>query len=190
MRTKLRFIVIGVLVLVLAIGVGMVARSLWRQKQGGLALEAIELLPDVAQRIQDFHRIKIDGDRKVWDVSAKEARYFEEEGVVAVQDPVVAVYLENGRTVALHGRSGEVCLVDKAVDRVEVEGEVEVQLDEYLVSTDFARYDTDSDMIVAPGSVRMESSQIQLDGEALQVDLGAGRLRVGKNVRMFLWPKD
>lgn len=190
MRTKLRFIVIGVLVLVLAIGVGMVARSLWRQKQGGLALEAIELLPDVAQRIQDFHRIKIDGDRKVWDVSAKEARYFEEEGVVAVQDPVVAVYLEDGRTVALRGRSGEVCLVDKAVDRVEVEGEVEVQLDEYLVSTDFARYDADSDMIVAPGSVRMESSQIQLDGEALQVDLGAGRLRVGKNVRMFLWPKD
>ncbi len=190
MRTKLRFIVVGVLVLVLAIGAGMIARSLWRQKKGDLALEAIELLPDVAQRIQDFHRTRIVGDRKVWEVSAKEARYFEKDGVVAVQDPVVAVFLEEGRTVAMRGRSGKVYLVEKSVERVEVEGEVEVELDEYLVSTDFARYEAELDTIVVPGTVRMESTQIQFEGEAMEVDLGANRLRVGKNVHMLLWPKD
>jgi len=42
------------------------------------------VLPNVAQRIQNFHRVKVDNGRKVWEVSAREAQYLENEEVVVV----------------------------------------------------------------------------------------------------------
>jgi len=188
MRTNLRRIVVGMLVLVMAIGAGLVARNMWRQHRVDLALEAIELLPDVAQRIQNFHRAKIDGDRKVWEVSAKEARYFEDDGMVAVESPVIGVYPEEGRQISMRGRSGKVYLEDKDLERVEVEGGIEVEIDDYSLRTEFARYEADADRIVVPGTVRVESARIEFDGEEMEVDLAAERLRVSKKVRMLLWP--
>ncbi len=189
MRRQLRRLVVGLLVFVLVIGAGLLARGYWKQNKVELALEVIELLPDVAQRIQDFHRVKIDNGRKVWEVSAKEARYFEDDGVVAVQDPTVAVFFEEGRTVALRGRSGKVILNGTDVERVEVQGEIDAQIDEYSLSTDLAYYEAGSDRILVPGIFRVESSQIEFDGEAMEIDLVKQRLRVTDKVRMTLWPK-
>ncbi len=171
------------------IGVGLLVRGFLQQSKVEMALDVIELLPNVAQRIQDFHRVKINNGRKVWEVSAKEARYFEDDGVVAVQDPVVAVFFEEGRTISMRGRSGKVILDGSDVDRVEVEGEIDVQLDEYTVRTELAYYEAGSDRIHAPGSFRVESSQIEFDGVDMEVDLGEQRLRVSEKVRMTLWPK-
>ena len=189
MRRQVRRLVVTLLVLVLAVGSGMVAFSFWRQNKLDLALEVIEILPDVAQRIQDFHRVKIDNGRKVWEVSAKEARYFEGDGLVAVQDPVISVFLEGGQSVAMRGRSGKVILKGTEVDRVEFEGEIEVQFDDYSLRAEFATYEADTDRIVVPGSVHVESSQVEFDGDGMVIDPGAQWLRVTENVRMTLRPK-
>ncbi len=189
MRRQLRRWVVALLVFVLMIGAGLLARGYWNQSKVELALDVIELLPDVAQRIQDFHRVKIDNGRKVWEVSAKEARYFEDDGVVAVQDPTVSVFFEEGRTVALRGRSGKVILQGTDVDRVEVEGDIDAQLDEYSLTTDLAYYEAGTDHIRVPGSFRVEGKQLEFDGEAMEIDLVKQRLRVTDQVRMTLWPK-
>lgn len=181
--------VVGLLVFVLAIGAAMLARNFWEQRKLDLALEAIDLLPEVAQRIQDFHRVKFDGGRKIWEVSAKEARYFDDEGVVSVRGPVVEIYFEEGRSVALRGDEGKVILDGSDVESVEVEGRIDVKLDEYALRTDFARYETETDRIVVPGSVRVESAQVEFDGEAMEIDVGDQRLRVKQGVQMTLWPK-
>ncbi len=189
MRRQLRRLVVASLVLMLLIGAGLVARNFWRQNKLDLALEMIELLPDVAQRIQNFHRVKIDQGRKVWEVSAKEAQYFEDEGTVEVHEPVIAVYFEEGRTVGMRGKIGKVILVGKDVERVEVEGDINVQVDQYSVRTEFARYEAAADRIVVPGTVRVESEQVEFSGEAMEIDLEEQRLRVSRDVRTTLWPK-
>jgi LPS export ABC transporter protein LptC len=182
-------LVVGSLVFLLAIGAAMLARSFWQQRKVDLALEVIELLPEVAQRIQDFHRVKFDGDRKLWEVSAKEARYFEDDGVVAVHKPVVEIFFEEGRSIALRGNEGKVTLDGSDVESVEIEGRLDVKLDEYALRTDLARYETKTDRIVVPGSVHVESAQLEFDGEAMEIDVGGQRLRVDQGVRMTLWPK-
>lgn len=189
MRKQLRRLVVAVLAIVVLIGAGLLARNFLKQRSVDLALEVIERLPDVAQRIQNFHRVKVDGGRKVWEVSAKEARYLDGEAIVSVQEPVIAVYFEEGRTVGMRGRSGKVILAGKDVDKVEVEGQIEVQIDQYAVTTEFARYEADGDRIVAPGAVRVESPQIEFDGDGMEIDLADQRLRLSDNVRMTLWPK-
>lgn len=189
MRKRLRRLVVGSLVLLLLVGAAMLARNFWEQRKVELALEAIELLPDVAQRIQDFHRVKVDDGRKVWEVAAKEARYFEGDGVVAVEDPVVSVFFEEGRSVSLQGRSGKVILDGADVDRVEIEGEIDVKLNEYALSTESAYYEANTDRIIVPGAVRVESKQLQIDGNEMEIEVGAQRLRVNDGVHMTLWPK-
>ncbi len=189
MRRQLRRLVVGILVFVLMIGAGLLARSYWEQRKVELALEVIELLPDVAQRIQDFHRVKIDDGRKVWEVSAKEARYFEDDGVVSVEGPVVSVFFEKGRTVAMRGRSGKVILEGTDLERVEVEGEIDVQLDDYALKTEMAYYEAATDSIHAPESFHLKGTQLEFDGESLEVDLEQQTLRVSKKVRMTLWPQ-
>lgn len=164
-------------------------RSLWQQHQVDIALKAIELLPEVAQRIQDFHRVKIDDGRKVWEVSAKEARHFEDEGMVAVIEPVVAVFFEEGRTVSLRGNGGKVFIDGKDLSKVEVEGGIQVRIDPYSMRTEYAQYETETDRIVVPGEVSVESDQLEFDGRGMEIDLNEQRLEVKDGVEMLLWPK-
>jgi len=59
-------------------GVGVqLGRSQWQQHLRGLRSAQLDFLPEAAQRIQNFRRVKMDGDRKAWEVAAREAQYFE-----------------------------------------------------------------------------------------------------------------
>ena len=58
----------------------------------------------------------------MWEVSAREAQYRDTEQQVVVDDPVVEVFLEDGRAVALRGANGRVFLEGKELQRVELAG--------------------------------------------------------------------
>src|SRR5262245_13472793 len=122
MRKHLRRIVVALVVVAFAAGAYLVGQTLWRQRQSDLARVAVEMLPNVAQRIQDFHRVKVRDGVKVWEVSAREANYYEEDNVVIVSDPVVSFYGKDGRVVAVRGKEGRVLLGGKDLQGVEVSG--------------------------------------------------------------------
>lgn len=177
------------MVVVLAAGGALLGRDLWEQKKQDLALQALDILPDVAQRIRNFHRVKVEEGRKVWEVSAREAQYYEDEGVVSVEEPKVELFFEEGRTVAFSGRTGRVLLDGKDLSSVEVRGDIEVKFAGYEMRTDFARYDVAAEKIVAPGAVHITGEGLELNGEQMEVELPTQRLRVSGDVRMNLWPK-
>src|SRR5215470_8046614 len=110
MRTRLRWLVVAVLAVVLGAGAWLLQRDFAARRRADQARSFVEVLPNVAQRIQNFHRVKVDNGRKVWEVSAREAQYVENEQVVLVEAPVVEVFLQDGRTVSLRGDSGKVFL--------------------------------------------------------------------------------
>ena len=76
MSPRVRRLFIALVVLsVLGLLGGVAATRLTRARlERELARQAADLLPDVAQRIQNFHRMKVDKGRKVWEVAASEAR--------------------------------------------------------------------------------------------------------------------
>jgi LPS export ABC transporter protein LptC len=153
-----------------------------------LARQAADLLPDVAQRIQNFHRMKVDKGRKVWEVAASEARYLEEESMVVVTEPSVAFFFEDGRSIALTGRQGRVRLDGHELEQVEVEGEIQIQFGDYFIRTDSARYERSEDTIVAPGKVSITGQALDLEGDRLELELGTQRLRLRDNVRVVVRP--
>src|SRR5262245_52905639 len=101
MKARLRIAVLLALVVMLGGMAWMVRRTLRTNAEFALAQKALELVPDAAQRIQNFHRVQVRDGRKEWEIAAAEARYFEGEQRVVVRQPMVRLYLEDGRTVGV-----------------------------------------------------------------------------------------
>ena len=177
------------LAVVLGAGAWLLQRDFAARRRADRARSVADILPNVAQRIQNFHRVKVDNGRKVWEVSAREAQYVENEEVVLVEAPVVEVFLQDGRTVALRGSSGKVFLAERELKSVELQGDIEMQLGGYAMQTDAARYEAERGVIVAPGRVRITGSGFELQGEHMEVDVAAQQLLLSERVQTTLWPR-
>jgi len=189
MRTRLRWLAVALLVVVLATGAWLLQRDFAARRRAEQTRPIIDVLPNVAQRIQNFHRVKVDNGRKVWEVSAREAQYLESEELVVVDAPVVELFLQDGRTVGLRGATGKVFLKQRELQRVELQGDIDVQLDEYALYTDAAQYDAERGVIAAPGQVRITGKGFELRGARMEIDVAAQHLALSERVQTILWPR-
>src|SRR6185295_13746381 len=177
------------LVLVLAVGaVGVqLARSQWAQHLRSLRTKQLDFLPEAAQRIQNFRRVKMEGDRKAWEVAAREAQYFEDDQTVAVQAPEVSFYLKGDQgNVSIKGDQGRILLDGREMDRVELEGGIEVRFKDYVVRTDRAVYERASDSVVSPGAVSITGNGLKVTGARMTVEMEAQRFRLEGKVQTVL----
>lgn len=188
MRKRLHLIVMASVTLLLASVALLVGRSLWQQRQRDLMQHAVELLPGVSQHIQDFRRVKVQEGRKVWEVAATDAQYFDEDKTVVVRGAVLQWFLKDGRTVGLKGDEGRIILDGRDIKRIELTGAIEVALADYQVRTERAIYDHERGMISAPGSVAISGRALELRGDGLDVDVNAQRLTLLHDVSMRLQP--
>lgn len=189
MRSSLRLVIVAMVVAAIGGGAWLLWRGAAERRAAEQASLPVEVLPDVAQRIQEFSRVKVEDGRKVWEVSAREAQYREGEGTITVWDPVVGLYREDGEELSLRGSGGTVYLQGRDLVRVEVEGAIAVRLGEYALTTERASYDAATDLVTAPGEVRIEGGGIAAEGAQMEVEVGAQRLRLTGGVRMTLWPR-
>jgi LPS export ABC transporter protein LptC len=181
--------VIAALLLLLGAGAWLLARGAVARRRAAIERVALELIPNVAQRIQNFHRVKVDDGRKVWEVAAREAQYLDTEGLVRVEEPRVSVYLRDGRTVSLRGQGGRVFLAERELQSVELTGDITVDLGDFTFFTDSVRYDAAQDRITAPGPVRIKAEQFEITGSHMEIDVGDQHLRLTEHVEMTLWPR-
>src|SRR5262245_66592141 len=59
-----------------------------------------DFLPQVAQRIQNFRRVKMENGRTVWEVTAKDAQYFEQDNQIVVVEPDMTFFMDEGQREA------------------------------------------------------------------------------------------
>lgn len=179
---------IGVLMVVAIGAVGVqLARSQWAQHLRSLRTGELDFLPQVSQRIQNFRRVKMEGARKVWEVAAREAQYFEEDKQVVVDDPEVSFFVKDDQgTVSVKGKQGKILLDGREMDRVDLEGNIELRFRDYLVQTDRAFYQRADDTVVSPGSVVVTGDGLSLSGERMTLEMGSQRVRIEGKVRTVL----
>lgn len=188
MRKSLRFAILASVVLLLS-GVGfLVARSLWQQhgREGGPA--GLEFLPGVSQHIQDFHRVKLQDGHKVWEISADDAQYFQEDNVVVVRNATLELQLRDGRAIGLKGDEARIELAGQDVSRVVLTGAIQVTASEYIVRTDHAIYDHARRVITVPDPVDIAGRALQLRGDTMEVDVDTEIVKLAHNVSMHLEP--
>jgi LPS export ABC transporter protein LptC len=179
---------IGVLMIVAigAVGVQLV-RSQWAQHLRSLRTQELDFLPQVSQRIQNFRRVKMEGDRKVWEVAAREAQYFEEDKQIVVDDPEVSFFVKDDQgVISVKGKQGKILLDGREMERVDLEGAIELRFRDYLVQTDRAFYQRADDAVVSPGTVVVTGDGLSLSGERMTLEMGSQRVRFEGKVRTVL----
>ena len=163
------------------------ARSQWQQHLRGLRSAQLDFLPEAAQRIQNFRRVKMEGGRKAWEIAAREAQYFEDEHQVAVQAPEVSFFLKDDQgVISIRGDQGKLFLNGRDMDRVELEGGIEVHFKDYVVRTQRAVYERASDTVVSPTAVTITGNGLALSGGRMTVEMEAQRLHLDGNVATVL----
>jgi len=201
MRRRARRIVVLLIVLILAAGGWLLGRSLWEQRKHDLAARAIELLPQAAHWVRDFRRSRVVDGKKVWEVAAREAQYYdnnkgepgqpplaEGKALVVVRGPYLSFYTKDDREFSLRGEEGRVYLDKRDIERVELRGGIEMKVDEYSLRTDTARYSRAEDVISTPGRVEIRGGDFELAGDRLMIDVSRRRLSLDGNVHMTLVP--
>ena len=135
-----------------------------------------DLQPNVSQRIKEFRRVKVKDGHKQWELTAHEAEFFTDKGEVEITGPKLAFFGGDGRNVEVNGREGRVFMNDGNVQRIELSGGIDVTVGDYFVQTEKAIYFENINSIAAPGEVRLKSSEIALDGQAMLLELGSQRV--------------
>jgi LPS export ABC transporter protein LptC len=187
-RSRLRA---GLLVVVVA-GLAGVGYQVWRSVRARvprtLAQLGVELLPEVAQHIRNFHRVKVSNGQMEWEIEAADARYFDKEQAVVVQSPKLSLYTKAGVLQAwVTGDEGRLVLAgQEELESVVLTGSVVLWLEDIELRTDVASYDRPRDLITAPGAVNIKGRDMDVRAVGMEVDVTPQRLRLLDDVRTVL----
>lgn len=188
-RTQVRFLV-ATLVAASLVWIGYrVAGTVARQRHDVVGT-ALRILPDAAQRLQDFHRVKLENGRMVWELRAREAHFFEEDNRALIQRPEMIFYTDGEQRARLRGDEGHVILDGTDLQTVELTGSVRVEGDGYVLETHRAVYERERDVIVAPGSVRIVGKNLTVQGDELEVAVSTNHLTLRRDVHVTLTNRD
>ena len=150
---------------------------------------ATKALPELLQRIRNFHRVITREGRKVLEVSAREASYFKNDKAVEILEPKVVFYEGGERVGEVSAQKGRLYLDGTDVEKVEVDGDVLFELGRLAVRTGNLTYDKQSSHITARGEARVEAAELDLVGTDLTVDMVERSVVIAAGVKMTLHPK-
>jgi LPS export ABC transporter protein LptC len=169
-------------------GIGLATWQNMRARQPRTVADlGSDFLPDVAQHIQNFRRVKVKDGKAVWEVQAEDAQYTDGDRQIVVRKPRVTFYLQGeNRRAELVGAEGRLTLDGKELAAVTIQGEVVLLLDELEFRTDQALYDHASDRIAAPGIVTIHGKTLDVRGLGLEVDVTPKRVRLLREVHTVL----
>jgi len=190
-RAKLR-VVAGSTVALAVFAIGfLVLRNQQAQRLADLAVVGLKALPAAAQRIEDFHRVKVKNARKVWEISAKEAQYFEEPNEIVVVEPRVSFYVKGANpgdkeeVISLRGGEGRLSLDGRNVERVSLSRGIELRFRDFVLVTEKANFDQDAEKVVAPGKVSITGDGVVLTGKRMTVEVSSERLKLHEVKTVF-----
>jgi LPS export ABC transporter protein LptC len=185
-RTRLRAALLLV-VAVAAVGLGyLVTRNVVARRIDPLRELGEDFLPHVAQRIQNFRRVKVENGRTVWQITAREAQYFEQTGEIVVREPQMTFYLDEDREAHVAGAEGRLMLSGRELQTLTLTGKVAVRLDDLELNTEVATYDRARDLITSPTLVTVRGRTIDVRGRGMEVEVGPQHVRLLDDVHMVV----
>jgi LPS export ABC transporter protein LptC len=188
-RRGWRYLLAAVLVLALgALGL-LISRSSSIPEILQPSFLATQALPELLQRIRNFHRVITREGRKVLEVSAQEASYFKNDKAVEILEPKVVFYEGGERAGEVSAEKGRLYLEGTDVQSVEVSGRVLFEIGRLRVQTENLTYDRASNEIRAAGEARVEAAELSLTGTDMKVNMVERTVVIGAGVKMTLHPK-
>lgn len=145
-----------------------------------------EALPELLQRIRDFHRVVTRKGEKILEISASEASYFRDSSAVEIKAPRLVFFHEGERVGSIEADRGWVVIENTELRSADLEGSVRLVLTKFAISADSMRYDREGERIHAKGLTEVKAPDLALSGRDMLFDLRAHQLTVESGVSMKL----
>jgi LPS export ABC transporter protein LptC len=176
-RRRLRTALLMVVAAALG-GIGYLVSQSVRRPDPLLELGA-DLLPQVAQRIQNFRRVKVEKGRTVWEITALDAQYLAQSDEVVVHEPRMRLYLKDGgRECQVTGSEGRLVLDGRELRGLTLRGNVQVLMDDLQLETEEATYDRERDLITSPALVVIRGRALEVHGRGMEISVGPQQVRL------------
>jgi LPS export ABC transporter protein LptC len=189
-RGQVRFLIASLVLLLLAVvGRGLLINT---ERADDSALNPTLDPPTTSeeQRMENFKRVKVRPDgKKAWEIVARKARYSPENHLVIVESPQFSFYPKDGESFSLRSREARILLTsDKKEDvmRVELSGDLEMQVSDYLIKTQEAIFETEQNRISSSGAVQIDGPGVTVAGQGYSVDVTNKYLTLDANVQTTL----
>jgi|GEM_PF-2925738 len=189
-RGQARFLIAAVVVILLAVvGHGLIINQ-DAAKNSDPALVLPEPPTTTEQRMNDFKRVKVRSDgQKAWEIVARHARYLTDDHVVIVESPQFSFYPKDGEAFSLRSREARILLTSdqkEDVTRVELSGDLEMQIGDFLIKTQEAVFENEQNRISSPSAVQINGPGLTVEGLGYAVDVTNKFLTLDANVQTTL----
>lgn len=140
-------------------------------------------------QLQDFHRVEVKNGKAVWEVHAKDARYYPAAAVTHVNDAVLTLFREGQSSITVKSNAARLATIGESIGKVGLEGEVELKLgNELTLYSETADYAADKKRVVIPGAVRIAGVGFEVRGNGLQYDIEGEQLTLSEDVECTFKP--
>ncbi len=145
-----------------------------------------ENIPKIVQRIRDFNRVVTRDGKKLLELSAAEASYFKDDTSVVVVSPSITFFDDGEEFATLSSEQARLYINGNEVDAAEMNGNVNVKLEQFRLIADQLTFETDQRLLVSQGFVELKSPEVSLSGSGFALHLGDKKLRLDSNVNLKL----
>ncbi|MBF8250549.1 MAG: lptC [Deltaproteobacteria bacterium] len=176
-----KYLVISLILLVSITVAGFL--YLWMGK-GGASLNLAKIIPDL--KIEGVHLTRAVAGKTEWELRAKSADFFKEEGVTRLDAPKVVFFGNRDKRIELTGSKGEVF---NNTNDLAVSGDVRiVSSDGYTLRSDFLRYFSEKKIVTTESKVIMKGKGIDIEGVGMVADIEQDRVFIKNSVKAVLSP--
>ncbi len=186
-----RILLLAAVFVSLGVVIYKVAENLALQKIGEIKqnpMKILDLVPESALRLKEFRRSKIEGGRKVWELTGNEAVYLKAEREAVIKKPWLVFYRETGETLEVNGDEGHLFFNDGRMEKMQLQGSVEVNFQGFILRTDEILYLQDDDRVSSPGMVTVSGKGLELEGEGMEIYIKDEKIKFFNRVRTRIQP--
>lgn len=140
--------------------------------------------------LNDFHRSAVKDGRIAWEIFGKKGRYDAGQNRAEIEEPRLNVYRENGETIKLTAKRGELILTGTELLRAELFDDViVVHKDETKITTDHAIYVKETETVEMPNFVKVENPLFSIYGKRLDGNVVEQEIRITNGVKSTFKPR-
>jgi len=186
MNRPVRFLILVVISISLGGVIFRVAETLYIQKVMEIKQDPTKLLdmiPQPALHIKDFRRSKVEGGRKIWEITGEEAVYLKENKEALIQAPRLTFYHESGEPIEVSGEQGRIFLSGRVIEKIQLKGRVEIHYQGFVFKTAEITYIQKQDLVVSQSTVAMKGDGLELEGVGAEISLKNGTIKLQNKVK-------
>ncbi len=149
----------------------------------------LDYLPESALHMKDFHRAKVENDRKIWELFGDEANYYKDQKELVIKKPRFFYYDKKGEVIETIGDQARLYLNEKELERMELSGGVQVTFQGYVLKSEQANYLATKDQMELPTRTTVTGEGMELEGSRMEVEMATKKIRLITNVKTKMEPE-